>query len=235
MSNITIMNVDLGNVILKDATHKDEVLVFGAAGTESEGTILARQEVAEAITPTADAGNTGDGTVTLAAVVTGPIVPLVGNYTLECIAAVTNGGTFKLEDPNGALVANNLVMTAGAGTATAFVAAGMTFTITDGTTDFVVGDKFALAVAADGKLVPFSLTGVGGAQVPKAVLTYDVTAAGAGNVVIRAMIAGHVRKERLIVKGSAAGVGITDAIQDQLRDFTIVASDVQELNVLDNQ
>jgi len=49
------------------------------------------------------------------------------------------------------------------------------------------------------------------------------------------MIAGHVRKERLIVKGSAAGVGITDAIQDQLRDFTIVASDVQELNVLDNQ
>jgi hypothetical protein len=39
----------------------------------------------------------------------------------------------------------------------------------------------------------------------------------------------------LIIDGSAAGVGITDEIIDQLRDYNLVPIDVQELNILDNQ
>jgi len=234
MANPTITNVDLGSVILSDEVHKDELLTFAGAGTEVEGTILARQEVAEAIVAAAGS-NTGNGTATLAAVVTGPVVPLVGAYNLECVTAVTHGGVFKLVDPNGAIVANSLAMTASTGAATVLTAAGMTVTLTDGSTDFAVGDKFSLTVAADGKMVPFAVAGVGGAQVPKAVLTYDVTAAGAGDETIRAMISGKVKRQRLVIKGSAAGVGITTAIQDALRDFTIVGVEVQELNVLDNQ
>lgn len=235
MANPTITNVDLGSVILSDEVHKDELLTFAGAGTEVEGTILARQEVAEAIVAAADGGNTGNGTATLAAVVTGPVVPLVGAYNLECVEAVTNGGVFKLEDPNGMLVAEKLTLTVGAGAVSLFSVAGMTFTVTDGSTDFAVADKFSLTVAADGKMVPFAVAGVGGAQVPEAILTYDVTAAGAGDETIRAMISGKVRRQRLVIKGSAAGVGITTAIQDALRDFTIVGVEVQELNVLDNQ
>lgn len=235
MSNITITNNDLGNVILKDAQFRDELLTFAGAGTVEEGTILARREVENAVTATADVGNTGDGTVTLATVAAGSIIPLVGDYNLEVTGAVTNGGVFKLEDPNGAIVATGLTMTAGAGAATAFEVAGLNFTITDGTTDFIVGDKFALTVAADGKIVPFAIDGDGGAQNPKAILTYDVTATGAGDVAIRAGVAGAYRKERLIIDADGDGSNITDAILDQLRDYGLVPIDVQELNILDNQ
>lgn len=234
MSNITITNNDLGNVILQNAEFRDELLTFGGAGTVLSGTILARRAVATAVTAGAFVG-TGDGTLTLATVVGGSIVPLVGVYSLVCVAVVTNGGVFNLLDPNGAVVASNLTLTVGAGASTVFEAAGLEFTVTDGAADFVLGDAAPLTVAADGKMVVFAVAGAGGAQIPKQIVTYDVVAAGAGDEAIRAGVAGSYRKQRLIIDGSAAGVGITDAIIDQLRDFGLVAIDVQELNILDNQ
>lgn len=235
MANITITNVDRGNVILADAQFRDELLTFAGADTFIDGTILARQEVAIAVTASAVTG-TGNGTVGTASVVAGQVIPMVGAYVLRVTEAVTNGGVWRLEDPNGAIVASGLRMTAGAGAATVFEAAGLIFTITDGSTDFAVGDTATLTVATgNSKLVPFSTTGAGGAQKPIAVLTYDVTKAGAGDEPIRAMVSGRVRKERLVIDGSAAGVGITAAIIDQLRDYGIVAIDVQNLSILDNQ
>ena len=235
MSNITITNNDIGSVILQDAQFRDELLTFGGAGTVVEGTILARKAVEDAVVAAADGGNTGDGTVTLATVAAGQVVPIVGAYNLEVTEAVTNGGILKLEDPNGALVASGLIMTAGAGASTVFEVAGLQFTVTDGATDFIVGDKFSLTVAADGKMVVFAVAGAGGAQIPKQILTYDVVATGAGDVPIRSGVSGSYRKERLVIDGSAAGVGITDEIIDQLRDYSLVPIDVQELNILDNQ
>lgn len=232
MSNITITNNDLGTVVLCDEKFDDVLLAFPGADTYVEGTILARKQVADAITATADVGNTGDGTFTAASVIAGDTIPLVGDYNLECVSAVTNGGIFKLEDPNGNIVANNLVMTAGAGAATIFTAAGMTFTITDGATDFIVGDKAALTVAADGDVVVFAEDGIGGAQVPSMVLTYDITTTGAADVGARAMVSGRVRREKLVID---AGGTVTDRIVDQLRDYSIVAQSVTELNILDNQ
>ena len=235
MANLTITNNDIGSVILQDAQFRDELLTFGGAGTVVEGTILARQAVAIAIVEAADGGNTGDGTITLATVVAGSVVPLVGTYVLTVTTAVTNGGILQLKDPNGAVVASDLIMTAGAGAATVFEAAGLEFTITDAAADFIVGDFFTMIVAADGKMVVFAVAGAGGAQTPKQIVTFDVVAAGAGDEAIRSGVAGSYRKERLVIDGSAAGVGITDAIIDQLRDFNLVPIDVQELNILDNQ
>lgn len=234
MADPVITNNDLGSVILKDAQFRDEALTFGGAGTEVEGTLLARKAVDDAVAASAVTG-TGDGTVTAGSVVAGPIVPLVGVYVLNCIEAVVNGGIWELVDPNGALVVTNLIQTVGAGAATVFEAAGLTFTITDAGTDFAVDDTATLTVVANGKMVPYAIAGLGGAQIPKAVLTYDVTAAGAGDEQIRAMVAGSVRKERLIISADGDGSNITDAILDQLRDFTIVSTDVQELNINDNQ
>jgi hypothetical protein len=233
MANLTITNNDIGNVILQDAQFRDELLTFAGAATVLAGTILARRAVATAVTPAAGS-NTGDGTVTLATVVAG-LVPLVGAYLLTVTTAVANGGILQLKDPNGAIVASDLIMTVGAGAATVFEAAGLEFTVTDGATDFIVGDDFTLTVAADGKMVPFAVAGVGGAQIPKQIVTFDVVAAGAGDETIRAGVAGSYRKQRLIIDGSAAGVGITDEIIDQLRDYNLVPIDVQELNILDNQ
>lgn len=235
MANITIENVDIGSVVLEGADFRDYVLTFAGADTFVGGTILARQEVATAITPAADGGNTGDGTVTLATVVAGPAVPLAGAYVLTCIEAVTNGGIFNLADPNGAIVAAYLQMTAGAGAATVFEAAGLQFTVTDGLTDFAAGDFFTLTVAADGTLVPFATDGAGGAQVPRAILTYDVAKTGAGTEAIRAAVCGKYRKERLVIDADGDASTVDDAVIDQLRVYGLTPIDVDELNILDNQ
>ena len=71
--------------------------------------------------------------------------------------------------------------------------------------------------------------------IPKAVLTYEVEALGAGDVPARALIAGEVRKQRLIIDLDGDDSNIDNAVIGQLQDFSIIAIDVQELNNLDNQ
>lgn len=234
MPNPVITNVDIGSVVLVNAQFRDELLTFAGAGTVLEGTILARKAVADAVT-VVDGSNTGNGTVTLATVAVGQIVPVVGAYNVECTAVVTNGGVFKIEDPNGTEVASGISLTVGAGVETVVNAGGLTFTVTDGSTDFVIGDSFALTVAADGKVVPFATDGAGGAQIPIEILTYAVTATGAGNVPIRAGVAGSYRKERLVIHADGDASNVTAAVIDQLRDYGLVPIDVKELNILDNQ
>jgi hypothetical protein len=231
MTNLVVTNNDLGGVILKDEVFDDVILAFPGADDYLEGTILARKAVADAVTASAFTG-TGDGTVTLATVVGGQVVPIVGAYVLNCIVALTSGGTFELVDPNGAVVAGGLTLTVGAGAATVFEAAGLQFTITDGAADFVVGDTATLTVAADGDVVIYAVDGAGGAQVPSMVLTYEVSATGAEDQAQRAMIGGQVRREKLVID---AGGTVTDSIVDKLRDFGIVALSVDELNIPDNQ
>lgn len=227
--------VQLSGPVLEAGTFRDALLTFGAAGTVAAGTILAIKQVEDAVTVAADAGNTGDGTVTAATVAAGEIIPNAGAYVLECIEAVANGGVFNLSDPDGNVVAGYLAMAAGAGAATEMQAAGLAFTVTDGGADFVAGDKFTLTVAADGNRVPFATDGAGGAQVPASVATYDVTAAAAGDVAIREMSSGKVRKEALIIDADGDGSNVTAGILDQLRDVGILAESVSELNIYDNQ
>lgn len=133
MANITIENVDLGNVVLDSGEFKDDLLTFGGAGTVVAGTILARDSV-----------------------------------SLKLVPYVIGGST----NENG---------------------------------------------------------------IPKTVLTYDVTATGAGDVAVRSLISGKVRKERLVVDADGDDSNITNAILDQLRSYSIVPVSVTELNVLDNQ
>lgn len=231
MANMDITNIDTGTIALGGEEFRDEFLTFAAADTFVKGTILARREVALSVTASAVTG-TGNGTVTLATVVEGPVVPLVGAYVLTVVTAVANGGVWKLVDPNGALITDGLVMTVGAGAATVFEAGGLRFTITDGSTDFAAGDTATLTVAADGKLVPFNPAGAGGEQIPVAVLTYDVTKASGGDVAIRALVAGRVNKTRLVID---AGGTVTNKICDQLRSMSIIPINVEQLSELDNQ
>ena len=196
--------------------------------------ILSRQEVDAAIVVTADAGNVGTGTAT-ASVVGVDELPVPGDYNLECTFVVAEGGVFKLEDPEGNIVEDNLTLRVGAGLVTTFNVQGLQIVVTEGGTDFSAGDKFEIAVVANGKLVPFVIGGVAGAGIPKTVLTYDVVAAGAGDESIRSLISGSVRTEKLIIDADGDGSNITDAILDQLRNYGIVPQNVSELNILDNQ
>lgn len=86
------------------------------------------------------------------------------------------------------------------------------------------------------KFVPYVIGGVTNENgIPKAVLTYDVTAAGAGDEAIRAMVSGRVNQARLVVDADGDATNITDAILDQLRDYGVVAEPVTDLSILDNQ
>lgn len=133
MSNSTITNNDLGNVILENAQHRDDELTVGGAGTTPSGTILARDSA-----------------------------------TLKLIPFVKGGAV----NDNG---------------------------------------------------------------IPKAVLTYDVVADGAGDIPVRAGVSGEYRKERLIIAADGDASNVDSVVIDQLRDYGLVAIDVQELNGLDNQ
>jgi hypothetical protein len=231
MANIEITQCDVGGIAIGEAIHRDETVTFAAADTFVAGTILARRSVAVAVTASAVTG-TGNGTVTAATVVAGSVVPLVGAYVLRCTEIATHGGIFRLEDPNGAIVATDLRLTAGAGVATVFEVAGLTFTITDGSTDFAAGDTATLTVAADGKLVPFDPVGAGGVQVPCAVLTYDLTKAASGDLAARVLVRGEVNATRLVID---AGGTVTAAILDQLRARGITGTSVSQLDALDNE
>lgn len=225
MANPTSSSIDLGSIALEGEAFADDLLTFTGAATYLAGTILARRRVATAITPSAVTG-TGNGTVTAASVLGGALVPKAGNWKLTCIATATNGGTFKLEDPDGEIIDPSLVLTAGSGGANPFKAGGLAFTINDGSTDFAVNDFFTLPVTSVNKYEAFATAGLGGVQIPSAVLTYDVVAGGAGDIKIRALIKGVVKKQRLIIFADGNDSNVDMGVREQLRNVGITPVDI---------
>lgn len=97
---------------------------------------------------TADGGNTGDGTMAVDAV---GASAKVGTYTFTCTAAATDGGTFEMTDPDGTVIASDVEV------GSAHTGSGhLDTTISDGATDFEVGDIFTVVVRA--AEVPTALT-----------------------------------------------------------------------------
>ena len=234
MANIEITNNTCRSVRIWDPIYLYVAVVFAAAATYLKGTILAFKAVADAVVADGT-GNTGDGTVTLATVAAGVIIPAVGAYNFECTAAVTHGGVFKLEDPSGNLVVTGITLTAGAGVATVVTAGGLTFTVTDSTNDFIVGDKFSLTVAESNTVVPFEKDGAGGAQLPRYILQSALTATGAGSVPQKVIISGRVRKSDLVINSDGDASNVDAVVVEQLRNYTIIADDTTLISELDNQ
>ncbi len=77
------------------------------------------------------------------------------------------------------------------------------------------------------KLVPYVKGGSTNQNgIPKAVVGYDVVAAGAVDVPVRAIVFGKVNKQRLIINADGTGANIDGAVLDQLRAFGITPQDV---------
>lgn len=90
--------------------------------------------------------------------------------------------------------------------------------------------------SVSGLYVPFVKGGVVNENgIPKAVVTYDVVAAGAGDESIRAGVAGEYRKERLVIDADGDDSNIDKVVEDELRNYGLVPINVAELNILDNQ
>lgn len=174
--------------VLTEGQHTGEFLVTEANGSLSRetvtvlsgqnlkaGHVLGKVAVGTA-TGAAVSGNTGNGTIgTMSAGATAK----AGVYTATCIEPAANGGTFTVEDPDGVNVGTAVVGTAFAGP--------VNFTIADGATDFVAGDRFTITVAAgSGKYKEYNPANTDGSQTAVAILyaAVDVTAADTEGVVI---------------------------------------------------
>lgn len=111
----------------------------------------------------------------------------------------------------------------------------------DDTLTFAGADTFAPGTilardSVSGKLVLYVKGGVTNENgIPKAVLTYEVTAAGAGDVRVRVLVAGRVNKNRLVIDADGDDSNIDAGVLDRLRDYGITALDAAQLSKLDNQ
>lgn len=85
---------------------------------------------------------------------------------------------------------------------------------------------------ASGKLVPFVKGGAGGAESPKAILTYDVQVDAAGDASIRAAVVGKFRKQKLIIAADGDDSNIDNAVMDSLRQVSLIPIDVYESTII---
>ena len=216
----------------------------GRSAILSPFTVMAKKNLTVPTTGTADAGNTGDGTVTAVAAAAGGLAPLVGAYLLTCTFAVTNGGVFKLEDPNGNIVADNLTLRVGAGLLTTFVAGGLIFVITDGATDFAAADFFTITTVAVGKWVPFDPAAIadGSALFAGIYLGEELTAAAiiAGDITVSPMLVGGdctVDLNQLVFENSAALATVQAdgrTLEQAMAGFGIFAEDTIDIDEYEN-
>lgn len=166
--------------VLTEGRHKAEFLVTEANGSLSResvtilsgqnlqpGHVLGKVDVGTA-SGAAVSGNTGNGAISA---VSAGSTAKAGVYTATCIEPASNGGTFTVEDPDGVNVGTAVVGTPFAGP--------VNFTVADGATDFVAGDRFAITVASgSGKYKEYDPANTDGSQTAVAILLDAVDATG---------------------------------------------------------
>lgn len=125
-------------------------------------------------------GNTGNGTFTIDASTPTLAGAKPGVYRLHCIAAAANGGTFRLEDPDG-IVLGDTVMAAGAATVSEHIRGALA----DGSSDFIVGDGFDITVPATLTYGPLNLAATTGLSVAAGISYGNYAASGRGVAFVR--------------------------------------------------
>jgi hypothetical protein len=84
--------------------------------------------------------------------------------------------------------------------------------------------------SSTGKLVIFVKGGsTNGNGVPKAVMTYETSADGAGDIPVRPLISGRVNRDRLVIHADGDDSNVDGAVADGLRAASIVPSHVSQL------
>jgi hypothetical protein len=161
-SDLAVDNLIAGNAHLL----LGKQITLAAGAVYPRGAVLGKRSLGAA-----NAGfvGTGNGALTLDA--TTPLLAgaKAGAYTITCITAASNSGTFRVEDPNGVVLGDVAVG--------ATFADQIKFVIADGATDFIVGDKFTVTVAAGtGQYLTSVAAAVDGSAEPDLVLSETVDA-----------------------------------------------------------
>ncbi|MBX3488874.1 hypothetical protein [Parvibaculum sp.] len=138
------------------------------AGNLKRGTVLGLVLLGAVASAAKDGGNTGNGTLVVDATTPRLANCQAGVYTARCVAADTHEATFQVRDPRGRDIGT--VSFSGSGASGTF-ANEIKFAVTDGSTDFIVGDGFDITVAAgSGGAVKSLTTASDGSQNPVAIL-----------------------------------------------------------------
>lgn len=165
------------------------------------GHVIGKATKAGTTTVTADAGNTGDGTM---GAVTVAADSKVGKYRLTIIEPATNAGAFTVEDPDGVNVGQGDV-------ASAFTGGGLSFTLADGATDFAAGDALTIEVdAGSDKVVEHDPAGTDGSEVAAGILLEAVDATSADKAGVIVIRDAEVNKAELVFK-----TGMSQGDQDK--------------------
>jgi len=123
----------------------DQVTLISGGSACAVGQILGQIIVGAATAATKSGGNTGNGTCVVDATTPTLINAKPGVYTVRCTIAGTNSATFIVIDPTGVSLGTGSC--SGSGASFTF-ADRVKFVITDGSTDFIVGDGFDITVPA---------------------------------------------------------------------------------------
>lgn len=193
-SDTDVVKTEGSNRISRD----EGILASGASADVSiPGLVVGKIAVGAATPADKSGGNTGNGVLTMDA--TTPVLAGAkpGVYTLRVVSAASNGGTFRVTDPEGFVLGE--------------VAVGSTFSndikfsVADGSSDFIVGDGFDVTVAVgSGKYAPLSLTGNNGSEKAAAILLETVDASAADKRVV--LLARHAE---VVLQSLVWPVGIT--------------------------
>lgn len=117
------------------------------------------------------------------------------SFTILVSATAGNTGIFEVRTPDGERLADATV-------AVAYTGNHINFTITDGSTDYAVGDVWTIPVAAGSGKYKLSLAAaVDGSQTPEAILA-DTTDASAGDMVTNAYVSGQFNTNALTLGAS---------------------------------
>jgi len=104
-----------------------------------------------------------------------------------------------------------------------------------GADTLVAGTILAGTVADANKYGVFVKGAVDITGIATGVLTYEVVAAGAGDITSSVLVAGEVNADRLIIDADGDGSNVDQEVLDTLRDNHIVGHRVEQLGQLDNQ
>jgi hypothetical protein len=153
--------------------NREQVTIVAATGNLKTGSVLGKITTGAATSAAKSGGNTGNGAM---GSVTVGAAAQVGVYRLRITKAAANAGDFQVVDPQGDVVGIGTV-------AVAFAGGGLSFTLADGASDFIVGDGFDITVAAgNAKWAWHDPTATNGAQVAAGILLDAVDASGGSDV-----------------------------------------------------
>lgn len=235
MANPTITNYDVSPVlIVKQAINAIKTLLQDASAAVPAGAVLG-EVLFDSGTVAADGGNTGNGTVVKDA--TTPILAgaQLGAYSIECITATTNAATFRVTDLKGNVLGD--VSFSGSGASATF-ANQIKFAVTDGGTDFAVGDLFTFTVGAgSGKLKRCDSTAVDGSQYPKYILPSEVDATAGDRTGINVAKVGYIASDKIVFKGAEtkATTVLGKSFEDYLHERGLIIVEADAYSGLDNQ